>query len=169
MASYKLTLHKKSYLLTGITKDDENKEKVKDAGAKWNGSLKGWLFFPAVHKKGLKLAEEIGAEIDDSILENDKNETKKSTPRKSTPKKEEKLETIRLEELKELFMEFSNLVCETIDSFEGIEENMLNKKWKEFLPKIKNKVSNKKKLKKEIKKEMEKNEEKDKDDEQDDE
>ena len=28
-SKYKLTLHKKSYLLTGISRDDPNKEKVK--------------------------------------------------------------------------------------------------------------------------------------------
>lgn len=66
-SKYELTLHKKSYLLTGISRDDPNKEKVKELGAKWNSSLSGWLFFPDKHKDGLKFAKEIGAKIDEQI------------------------------------------------------------------------------------------------------
>ena len=80
--SYTLTLHKKSYLLKGISKDDPNKEAVKAAGAKWNGSLSGWLFFPKQHKDGLKLAKKIGAEINIEQLDEEKEE--------KTPKKESK-------------------------------------------------------------------------------
>lgn len=87
MSTYKLTLHKKSYLLTGITKDDSNKEKVKELGAKWNGFLSGWLFFPEKHKEGLKFAKDIGAEIDKKIT-NDKEKS---------PKKESKEEKKKCE------------------------------------------------------------------------
>lgn len=83
MSAYKLTLHKKSYLLTGIKKDDSNKEKVKQLGAKWNGSLGGWLFFPDKHKEGLKFAKEIGAEIDEKIKE-------EKSPKKESKEKVEK-------------------------------------------------------------------------------
>lgn len=83
MSTYKLTLHKKSYLLTGIKKDDSNKEKVKQLGAKWNGSLGGWLFFPDKHKEGLKFAKEIGAEIDEKIKE-------EKSPKKESKEKVEK-------------------------------------------------------------------------------
>jgi vacuolar-type H+-ATPase subunit I/STV1 len=79
--SYSLTLHKKSYLLKGITKDDSNKEKVKELGAKWNSGLGGWLFFPDKHKDGLKFAKKIGAEIN---VESEKKES---------PKKENKRES----------------------------------------------------------------------------
>src|SRR5215469_12356677 len=140
--AYKLSLYKKSYLLAGITKDDKNKEKVKESGASWNKSLNAWLFFPSKHQVGLKIAKEIGATIDDSIL-NSLQEKKESL---ITEK-----ELIKLDELKELFIKFANSVCNTIDSFEGLDENIVKEKWTEFLPEIKNKVSNKKKLKKEIK------------------
>lgn len=85
--SYKLTLYKKSYLLTGITKNDPNKEKVKQLGAKWNGSLGGWLFFPDKQKDGLKFAKEINAEI--NINEETKTSPKKEKiDIKTSPKKE---------------------------------------------------------------------------------
>jgi hypothetical protein len=91
--SYSLTLHKKSYLLKGITKDDPNKEKVKEVGAKWNSGLGGWLFFPDKHKDGLKFAKKIGAEINIDVKE------------EKTPKKEsvEKKENEEFEALKEKF------------------------------------------------------------------
>src|SRR5271156_535731 len=88
---YTLTLHKKSYLLKGITKDDPNKEAVKAAEAKWNGSLGGWLFFPKNHKAGLKLAKKIGAKIEvgENKEKSDDDDEKqvKESKRKSVEKK----------------------------------------------------------------------------------
>lgn len=152
MSTYKLTLHKKSYLLTGIKKDDSNKEKVKQLGAKWNGSLGGWLFFPDKHKEGLKFAKEIGAEIDEKIKE--EKSPKKESKEKKKEFKEEKKELMELVELKDLFIEFANNLCNTIDSFEGLDDDMVQLKWNEFLPQLKNKFSDKKKVKKQIKHEI---------------
>lgn len=83
--SYTLTLHKKSYLLKGLTRDDPNKEKVKSAGAKWNASLGGWLFFPKQHADGLKIAEKIGAEIN----------VESTSPKKESSEKKRKVKDMR--------------------------------------------------------------------------
>lgn len=44
--------HKRALLLVGDTK--EIKEKLKEAGGRWNGTLKGWIFKPDAKESILK-------------------------------------------------------------------------------------------------------------------
>jgi hypothetical protein len=63
---------------------------------------------------------------------------------------EEKQITLSISELKKLFISFSNSVCETIDSYEGPDEDIVNKKWEEFLPQLQKEKEEKKELPRKI-------------------
>jgi hypothetical protein len=54
---------------------------------------------------------------------------------KKEPKKKsiQVIELSKISELKQLFFEFANIMCETIDSYEGVDDEMMELKWNEFL------------------------------------
>ena len=121
---YTLTLHKKSYLLKGVSKDDPVKEDVKKAGAKWNGSLGGWLFFPKEHEAGLKLAKKIKAKIDvgseqkEGVSE-DSDEVKDEGKRKSGDDDKYKQKYKKLKkEVNSKCIEFGELLLKRFDTIE---------------------------------------------------
>lgn len=123
---YTLTLHKKSYLLKGITKDDPNKDAVKSAEGKWNGALGGWLFFPKNHEKGLKLAKKIGAKIE--IEESKEKEEVKEDEKGDDDKYKKKYKKLK-KEMKENCFKFAQLVLSQIDSFDGMDDDTLENLW----------------------------------------
>lgn len=149
---YTLTLHKKSYLLKGITKDDSNKEDVKKAGAKWNGSLGGWLFFPKEHEAGLKLAKKLKAkiDIDDKGVKEDKedkkskgeeedDEVKDEGKRKSVDDKYKKKYKKLKKEMKEKCFEFAQLALSQIDSYDSMDNDTLENLWNRVSEKVERK------------------------------